>query len=223
MKKKAARTVILAAGDFPGRGGEAWKMLAAARFVVACDGAALSYRRRFGRWPDVVIGDMDSLRSRPRSDAVVFVEDADQETNDLEKAVSWCKTHGRTDLVIVGAGGKREDHTIGNVFRALHCMVPVVTDNGVFYPVNGGFSFKTVKGAGVSVFAPDPETKMTSRGLVWPLEGVEFTTLFRATLNRAAGEMVSLESDRPVSVFVETIQSGSRRHLSAASLLKKDG
>ena len=40
------RTVILAAGDFPKKGGTAWKLLATATRVVACDSAADAYRRR---------------------------------------------------------------------------------------------------------------------------------------------------------------------------------
>ena len=57
-------TVILAAGDFPKKGGAAWKLLAAAKRVVACDSAADAYRRRFRKWPTVIIGDLDSF-SRP--------------------------------------------------------------------------------------------------------------------------------------------------------------
>ena len=55
------RTVILAAGDFPKKGGTAWKLLATATRVVACDSAADAYRRRFRKWPDVIIGDLDSI------------------------------------------------------------------------------------------------------------------------------------------------------------------
>lgn len=201
---KSAGTVILAAGDFPVRGGEAWRMLAAARFVVACDGAAASYRRRFGRWPDVVIGDMDSLTKIPPRGECILVEDGDQETNDLEKAILWCRRNGRRDITVVGACGKREDHTIGNVFRALRYKVKIVTDTGVFHPVEGKASFKTAEGAAVSVFAPDPETEMTSKGLVWPLDGVKFSTLFCATLNRTSTRRFSLTASRPVSVFIES-------------------
>ena len=40
---------------------------------------------------------------------------SDQETNDLTKAVTWCSERGYRDLVILGATGKREDHTMGNI------------------------------------------------------------------------------------------------------------
>ena len=60
---KRGETVILAAGDFPRKGGVAWRLLAGAKRVVACDSAADAYRRRFGRWPTVAVGDMDSAKA----------------------------------------------------------------------------------------------------------------------------------------------------------------
>lgn len=193
------KTVILAAGDFPKRDGAAWNILAAAKCVICCDSAADQYRRRFKRDPDFVVGDLDSVRGEfPET-----VFDPDENVNDLGKAVRFARSRGWNDLVIAGASGKREDHTIGNFFRALAEMVEVVTDYGVFRPVCGKASFAAAKGAGVSVFAPDPATVMTSKGLQWPLDGVKFSNLFCATLNRASSTRFTVTSDRPVGVYVE--------------------
>ena len=196
------RTVILANGDFPKKGGAAWKLLAAAKRVVACDGAADAYRRRFRKWPDVIVGDFDSVRARSVSCRVIY--DADQDTNDLEKALVYCVKQGWRQPVIVGATGKREDHALGNVFRALDYGCEIVTDTGRFVPVCGRAAFKVAKGTAVSVFATDPKTRMTSKGLEWPLDDVKFKNLYCATLNRATGTRVTLTSTRPVLVYVES-------------------
>ena len=198
------RTVILAAGDFPRKGGAAWKLLAGAKCVVACDSAADAYRRRFRKWPTVIIGDLDSF-SHPNLFPVPcsLIPVSDQNTNDLEKAMSYCAMRGWKSPVIVGATGKREDHTIGNVFRALAYDCEIVTDYGRFVPVCGKTTFKVKKGAAVSIFAPDPKTRMTSRGLEWPLDDVKFRNLYCATLNRATASRVTLTTTKPVSVFVE--------------------
>ena len=195
-----ARTVVLAAGCFPKRGGEAWRLLEGARRVVACDSAADAYRRRFGRWPEAVVGDMDSIRRLPAGVCAATVPD--QDANDLEKAVAYCRGRGWRAPVVVGACGRREDHTIGNVFRALALGVEIVTDFGRFVPFRGRKSFRVRKGAPISVFAPDPATKMASRGLEWPLDGVRFENLYCATLNRAAACAVRLTADRPVLVYL---------------------
>ena len=202
-----SRTVILAAGDFPRKGGAAWKLLAGATRVVACDSAADAYRRNFRKWPDVIIGDLDSFRNltafrRSGTDRPTIVKVSDQETNDLEKAMAYCAKQGWHKPVIVGATGKREDHTIGNVFRALAYGCEIVTDTGRFVPVRGKTTFKVAKGAAVSVFAPDPKTRMASKGLEWPLDEVRFRNLYCATLNRATGTRIVLTSTHPVTVYI---------------------
>ena len=198
-------TVILAAGDFPRKDCAAWKLLATAKRVVACDSAADAYRRRFRKWPDVIIGDLDSLSRRPSraSCPSTLVKVPDQDTNDLEKAMAYCTQQGWRNPVIVGATGKREDHAIGNVFRALDYECEIVTDHGCFIPVRGKATFKVKKGAAVSILAPDPKTRMTSKGLEWPLDEVKFRNLYCATLNRTTATRIVLTTTRPVTVFIE--------------------
>ena len=197
-------TVILAAGDFPRKGGAAWKLLAGATCVVACDSAADAYRRRFRKWPTVIIGDLDSF-SRPNlfPFPCSLIPVSDQNTNDLEKAMAYCAQQGWRNPVIVGATGKREDHSLGNVFRALAYGCEIVTDHGRFIPVRGKATLTVAKGAAISIFAPDPKTRMTSKGLKWPLAPVRFRNLYCATLNRATASRVTLTTTRPVSVFIE--------------------
>ena len=247
------RTVILAAGEFPPRGSEPERILKSAERVVACDSAAAAYRRRFGRWPDVVVGDLDSAGAaiakpagasemrpypctsemRPYSCASVgrhlrcrragqvsaeIVRIAEQETNDLDKAIALCRERGWADgLVVVGATGKRTDHAIGNVYRALAAEVPVVEAEGEFLPVRGKLTFRAWKGAGVSVFAPDPATRMTSRGLKWKLDGVRFANPYCATLNRASSETVTVTATRPAFAYVQRNPSAVRAAVSLGS------
>ena len=168
--------------------------------MVACDGAALAYRRRFRRWPDFTVGDFDSCRIAPPN--AVRVES--QDDNDLAKAIAFCRGRGWSDLVVVGATGGREDHTIGNVFRALEAQVKVVTDFGVFHPVLGRARLRAWKGAGVSVFTADPKARMSSKGLKWPLDGVRFVNPYCATLNRAAASTIEVKSSTPAFVYIES-------------------
>ena len=200
---KRGETVILAAGDFPCKGGEAWTLLETAKRVVACDSAADAYRRRFGRWPTVAVGDMDSATCAIAANSgCCVVRVPEQDDNDLAKAASYCRERGWRNPVIVGACGRREDHAIGNVFLALDLGLEIVTEHGRFLPLCGRKTFVVRPGTAISVFAPDPATQMESRGLEWPLKGVRFSSLHCATLNRAASSRVTLVSDRPVSVYV---------------------
>lgn len=202
MMKRYGETVILAAGDFPRKGGAAWELLSAATRVVCCDSAGDAYRRRFRKWPTVLIGDFDSSADVARAEGkTAVIRIAEQDTNDLAKAVRYCAAQGWRDPVILGATGKREDHTLGNVFRALDFGLDVVTDHGRFTAVEGRRTFRLAKGSSVSVFATDPTTRMTSTGLEWPLDGVVFENLYCATLNRASSATVTLTATKRVYVY----------------------
>lgn len=190
-------TVILANGDFPRPGTEARAILERAERVVCCDGAADAYRDATGKECDLVVGDMDSIASLPSS-AIVIRE---QETNDLEKAVRVCREQGYEDLIILGATGKREDHAIGNIFRALELGVDIVTDTGRFHVVRKEAKFAAGTGRAVSIFAPTPGTRCSSTGLVWPLDGVPLKNLYCATLNRTCEDEFSISATEPVLVF----------------------
>lgn len=192
-----AENVILAAGAFPKKGGAARRILDSAERVICCDSAADAFRRNCAREPFAVVGDCDSVKGRFKT--LVRVEE--QDTNDLAKAVRFCREKGIGNLVILGATGKRDDHSLGNIFRALDFSLDVVTDYGRFTALEGTKTYRVKPGAGVSVFAVDPETEMTSKGLKWSLDGVRFENLYCATLNRAVGGEVTLSSTKRVYVY----------------------
>lgn len=199
------KTVILANGVFPRKGGEAWRLLEGAQRVVACDGAANAYARRFCRAPDFIVGDLDSLKpnsSLLTSHASHLVPVPDQSTNDLSKAIAFCRARGWKDLVIVGATGRREDHALGNVFRAMEAGVEIVTDFGRFVPATERLRLRVGKGTPVSVFATEKDTRMRSRGLVWPLDEVRFENLYCATLNRASSPVFEISSSRSFFIYI---------------------
>lgn len=193
-----AETVILAAGDFPAEESYARHILMTAKRVICCDSAADAYRANTGREPFAVVGDCDSVRGT--FERLVKIDD--QDTNDLAKAVEYCRSRGWNKPVILGATGKREDHAIGNVFRALEYGLDVVTDYGRFTALEGHSSYEVGKGASVSIFATERDTVMTSKGLRWPLDGVKFSNLYCATLNKADADTVELCANRKVYVYI---------------------
>jgi len=194
------RTVILAAGDFPRKGTGARRILDSAARVVCCDSAADAFRKKTGREPTAVVGDCDSVKGR----FAKLVRVSEQETNDLEKAICFCAAKGWKNPIVLGATGKREDHAIGNVFRAMEHGLEIVTDCGRFAPVVGKAAFRVGKGTAVSIFA-NPGTRMKSSGLEWPLDNVKFENFHCATLNRASAARVVLETNRPAYAYFEMV------------------
>ena len=202
-------TAILAAGDTPSHEAPL-RLLRRAGRLIACDGAwrtALA----LGRAPDIVVGDGDSLGADDRSElerrGIPMMLEKEQETNDLCKAFRHAVRMGAEEIVIIGATGRREDHSIGNVFHLLDFAetcpdVRMVTDFGVFEPVlPPGGEWRAEKGDAISIFAPFHGTEMVSEGLEWPLMGVAFDTLWRGTLNRATSCSFSIRTNRPALIY----------------------
>ncbi len=73
------------------------------------------------------------------------------------------------ELVIVGATGKREDHTIGNISLLAEYVreaeVIMVTDTGIFMPAMESIEISSFPGQQVSLFSIDRAIEITSSGL----------------------------------------------------------
>jgi thiamine pyrophosphokinase len=204
-----SETVILANGKFPEHHLPV-SCLKKARRIICCDGAAEALVS-FGLEPFAIVGDCDSL-SQPIIDKYndkIFRE-SEQETNDLTKSVAWCSERGYRDIIILGATGKREDHTMGNISLlveyARSLNVKMVSDTGIFLPIVRSTRFDSSAGQQVSVFSIDPQTEITSSGLKYPLKKKKLTNWWQATLNEAIGTSFNLEFEGgPLIVFIAFI------------------
>jgi len=190
------KTVILANGTFPTHPVPLAR-LRDAELIVCCDGAAEKLVAQ-GFEPGIIIGDLDSvtpeLKERYRN---ILVQDSDQETNDLTKAVNWCIAAGIRELAILGATGIREDHTLGNISlladysRGIDAIM--LTDTGSFRAYDQSVTIASHPGQQVSLFSIDPSLKVTSAGLTYPLNGLVLHSWWRGTLNEADGDRFSLD------------------------------
>ena len=77
----------------------------------------------------------------------------------------------------------------------------ILTDTGTFTAVRGEQTFPCRPGDAVSVFAPLPDTHVTSRGLAWPLDGVDLSPLWRGTLNRTTSNSFTLRTSHPLLLY----------------------
>jgi thiamine pyrophosphokinase len=191
-----SNTVIVANGLFPTHEIPLGYLKNASR-IICCDGSATSLILA-GYLPDAIVGDMDSLSEdlANRFADRIFPND-NQDINDLTKAVRWCSESGYKDIVIVGATGKREDHTVGNISLLTEYIkdvnVKMVTDTGIFRPFLRSCKVLSFPGQQVSLFSIDPNTEITSAGLKYPLRHTKFFNWWVATLNEALGENFTLD------------------------------
>ncbi len=206
--------VILAAGDFPRKAYPLY-ILDGADAVVCCDGALQTALRR-GVKVDAVVGDMDSVSpSVLKRFKGKTVKVSEQETNDLTKALNYVISEypSVSEITILGATGKREAHTLGNLsllmeyekehgFWERGITVQILSDCSTAFAVGNSCSLMVGEGRAISFFSCDSSLRIKSKGLEWPLDDVVFDNWWKATLNRATSDDVSLEFNHPAPLLV---------------------
>ena len=191
-------TVILANGAFP-RHSVPLSFLRKASRIICCDGATETLLE-YDLEPDYIVGDLDSLSQELQQRySHCLHHDPDQYTNDLTKSVNFCAEKQWNEITILGATGKREDHSLGNISLltdyAAYVKVQMITDYGVFTPLLKSARFESFAGQQVSVFSLMPDTVFTFHGLKYPLTGQTISSWWQGTLNEAIGNEFSIDMD----------------------------
>lgn len=195
--------IIIDAGSFPSKKIPlSW--LERCDRIVCCDGAADSYLSDHDKvWR--IVGDCDSLSASisERYHSIVR-RFPDQDTNDQTKAVRYLARKGIRRIVILGATGLREDHTLGNLSLLTDYLregieTRAYTDYGVFIPCCGNREFRCPTGTQVSVFNFGA-TGMKSEGLRYPIR--DFSNWWQGTLNETTADRFRIYAEGQYMIFL---------------------
>ena len=223
-------TAVVANGEAPSSE-LSIRLLRKMKRVVCCDGA-LQKLLSINVIPDVVVGDGDSLGTPPvetchgaslrnenvpcrdamhcvstNGHDIPYYPDRSEEYNDLQKALKYCIANGYNDVLLMGCGGLREDHFIANLSIMVMCSVQMylamLTEQGIFNVLRGTSTFRSFPGMQVSIFNRSPHTKLTFKGLKYPVNDRSFNWLWEGSLNEAVGDAFTVEAsdEEPVVVY----------------------
>lgn len=199
----APEAVVIDAGTFP-TNGIALHWLDGCDRIVCCDGAANEYlasERPVWR----IVGDCDSLSPEILGKYSHIVRRIpDQETNDQTKAVRYLAAHGIRRIAILGATGRREDHTLGNISLLIDYLgegieARAYTDFGVFIPCEGSREFRCPPRTQVSVFNFGA-TGIRADGLRYPLR--DFDRWWQGTLNETTSDAFRIHARGAYLIFI---------------------
>ena len=127
-KKNNRKSLVICNGDVLSKKAIA-PLLTGRPFIICADGGA-NKARRLGVRPDVIIGDLDSITSGTKAffSSVMTLHNADQESTDLEKALTYLVKHRFRQTVVVGATGGRPDHSLANlsILKKYHKKIEIV-------------------------------------------------------------------------------------------------
>ena len=224
------QAVILCSGDYPTHP-MPLSLLQDSPRVVCCDSAAFGFVRR-GGVPWRIVGDCDSILA-PRDEEErailervrpLIVHETEQDSNDLTKAVRYCWTQGIRRVAIVGATGKREDHTLGNISLTMEYMrmgmeVRLLTDYGIFLPCRGDVMCHVAipkdfypasdkdalrtKSTQVSIFNFSCQ-EFHTEGLRYPV--AHLGNWWEGTLNEAVTSPFSIQADGEYLLFINYLK-----------------
>lgn len=187
--------IVLLLGGAPTPPERVTRHLQAATTLCAADGGA-DLALAAGLIPDAVIGDMDSLKAETIAalPSGVLHRVTEQDTTDFEKALRHIQA---PFILALGFTGGRLDHELA-VFNALvrHRGSPVVLigEADIIFQAPRRMSMDLPIGSRLSLF-PMGQLSGRSRGLEWPIEGIDFAPDGRiGTSNRVTGA-VDLQFD----------------------------
>lgn len=176
--------------------------------LACCDGAVNNLSLYTDKLPDVVIGDLDSISPNLKTKlAGRLIRISEQETNDLSKTIRYLSSElNKKRVILLGATGKRDDHTLGNLALLPCCAgllddLVLITETGYFRLIQEECTLEVKRGTQVSFFN-FAQTPLTIEGVHWPLDNYTLPHLWSGTLNRADEDIIKIYTESPILVFV---------------------
>ncbi len=174
-KQLPLRALLICNGEQPSHS-LARRLARRSQLVVAADGGA-NGAREHGITPDLIIGDLDSITPSTRKffSATAVIRVPQQDTTDMEKALDYILSESLAhEVMIIGATGRRLDHTLGNLVALSHYVrrlrVVACGDGWHAFPVRSSESIEATIGTTVSLIPFSDCRNVTLRGLKYPLQ-----------------------------------------------------
>ena len=147
--------------------------------------------------PDVILGDLDSIKKSEKAydSTIVYLED--QSKNDLEKSVCWCANQGIKELELFGFSYGRDDHHLANLFIMKNfsdrIKMKMYTDKSLIFCINKHSTFLSKANQIVSIFTFNEKTTITTTGLKYALKNSPLTSPSQGISNLTTGSGFSVD------------------------------
>ncbi len=192
--------IIIANGDSPKRGIIKYLQENGAKTIIAADGGANS-AYKLGITPNYIIGDFDSIKPKVKeyfSDKSEIFKYDRQDDTDVEKALKFAIEKKYETVYLLGGTGNRMDHSICNLGIVLKyfSQIKIILLHGktILNPYSENIILQTIPNETISLYAFDDKTKITSKGLKYPLNNSTLRFgVSESTSNVALGNKVELE------------------------------
>lgn len=168
--------------------------------LICADGGA-NHAFKMNLVPDYIIGDLDSvslatLKFFQSKSKVIKI--SRQNDTDVEKSIKLAIRNNLDEAILLGVTGDRLDHTFCNLgivlkfFNRMSCLI--IAENSILFPLSGSNKIKSIPGETISLYGFNRRTKITTKGLKYPLNRTSLAFGEReSTSNVSNSEMLEIK------------------------------
>ena len=145
-------------------------------FIVCAD-SGYDRAKELGVVPDLVIGDMDSIRSAIADGPEIIKAPVQKDETDSMLCVDIVAGRGFDEIIFFGALGGRCDHSFANITLLLYAAkkgikLEIIHDSSHMFIIDSHANISGAKGDTFSLFAIGGDAHgITTKGLMYPLNG----------------------------------------------------
>lgn len=183
--------------------------------LIGADGGT-NFLFKMKEKPQFIIGDLDSINPDVLNfylkQKVKIIKLRRQNDTDLEKALKLSKRLKLESIFITNFTGKRFDHTLSNISNALKFAqdfkIVMIENHSALQFITGKNKFNSFKNELVSILCFNPDAKITTKNLKYPLKN---ETLFfserESTSNVSLGEKFEITVDGGFAVLIRSTKN----------------
>lgn len=168
--------------------------------LICADGGANS-TKKLGIIPDFIIGDLDSISDKTVNyykNKSKIIRIKRQNDTDIEKCLKFAINKGIKEAIMTGVTGDRLDHTFCNLGIVLKFFskigIKIIAEKSLLAAYKGVVKLNTIAGETISLYGFNEKTKITSKGLKYPLRNISVPFGKKeSTSNLALSDSVSLK------------------------------
>jgi thiamine pyrophosphokinase len=177
--------------------------------VLLCADGGADTAKKLRLTPDYIIGDLDSVKDdtlryfRNKSEIILIKR---QNDTDVEKCLKFAIKKKYKEVILLGAIGDRLDHSFCNLGIVIkffdRIRIRIISGKSILTPYTGYVELSTLKGETISLYGLDDRTKITSKGLKYPINNSSLPFGKKeSTSNTAISQTVQLKIERGI-IFV---------------------
>lgn len=146
--------------------------------LICADGGADS-AEKLNIIPDYIIGDLDSISPGVYDyfyDKCEIIKVKRQNDTDVEKCLKFAIKKKFDEVILLGATGDRLDHSFCNMGIVIKFFdkiaVKILHQKSILTAYAGNVMLRTFPNETISIYGIDSKTKISARGLKYPLENI---------------------------------------------------